>query len=219
MFALSYFALGGWISCSNRAVTLLLWKGIVVRLKRSNLYPTGLFCCSYIFFQSSHCSSSESTKPHTLDANTKVTCSWLCSLSKIIIENATGWPAVTDWKSHFCPQDYLQILFIIFVFKRYQCAFLIDLGKALNRQGSPSSAGNYPGACHWWQDCHDRKLLGHQGRKGQAPDLKVPSMASEERCVNCSLQKISVSLSAAIIYPCEWSLCNWLCFIPESLPF
>lgn len=87
MFALSYFALGGWISCSNRAVTLLLWKGIVARLKRSNLYPTGLFCCSYIFFQSSHCSSSESTKPHTLDANTKVTCSWLCSLSKIIIEN------------------------------------------------------------------------------------------------------------------------------------
>lgn len=133
MFALSYFALGGWISCSNSAVTFLLWKGIVVRLKRSNLYPTGLFCCSYIFFQSSHCSSSESTKPHALDANTKVTCSWLCSLSKIIIENITGWPAVTDWKSHFYPQDYLQILFIMVGFKRYQCAFLIDLGEALNK--------------------------------------------------------------------------------------
>lgn len=127
----------GWISCSNRAVTLLLWKGTVARLKRSDLYPTGLFFCSCIFFQSSHCSSSESTKPHTLDANTKVTCSWLCFLSKIIIENITGWPTVTDWKSHFCPQDYLQILFIMVGLKRYQCAFLIDLGKAVNKTRIP----------------------------------------------------------------------------------
>lgn len=209
----------GWISCSNRAVTLLLWKGTVARLKRSDLYPTGLFFCSCIFFQSSHCSSSESTKPHTLDANTKVTCSWLCFLSKIIIENITGWPTVTDWKSHFCPQVYLQILFIMVGLKRYQCAFLIDLGKAVNKTRIPQQWRELSmrAAYHWWQDCHARKPLGRQGRKGQAPDLEVPSMTSEERSMNCRLEKIPVSLSGAISCPCEWRLCSWLCFIPEPL--
>lgn len=198
MFALSYFALGGWISCSNRAVTLLLWKGIVARLKRSNLYPTGLFCCSYIFFQSSHCSSSESTKPHTLDANTKVTCSWLCSLSKIIIENILVDPQQLTSALKIIYRSYL-----LWLGSKDTGVLFYRSWEGLEKLKDPSSEGNYQGAYHWWQNYHARKPLGHQGRKGQVLDLKVPSITSEERCMNCRLEKISVCLSGAIIYPCE----------------
>lgn len=120
----------------NQGSNIAPLKGTVVRFERCKLYLTSLFCYSYIFFQSSCCSSSESTKAPTQETNIKATCSRLCSLLMIITDNITGWP-YSNWLVAIVQTSRLYQIFRDFIY--YGCAQKIPrcLSKTLNKTKIP----------------------------------------------------------------------------------